>query len=131
MVVDLEMEVGINLNENYEVTAFFFDNESGDLRISISNDLITEINQGNLFKYQNNELIRDTNKENHVTKIIEIETLKQKLVETDYIVTKSMEYQLTGKSIPDEYNQILINRDSWRNRINILQSEMEELKEEK
>lgn len=116
------MEIGIDLNEDNQVLLFYF-NESDGLRVEIPEEVIEGINRGYLYKFIEGEFIRDTQKETIIHNIIEIDLLKQKLAETDYIVTKSMEYQITGKPIPDEYNQILIDRDSWRNRINILQSE--------
>ena len=116
------MEVGIELNEDNQVLLFYF-NEIDGLRVDLPDKILEGLNSGHLYKYIDGEFLRDTYKEAMIQNIIVIESLKQKLAETDYIVTKSMEYQITGKPIPDEYNQILINRDSWRNRINILQSE--------
>lgn len=123
------MEIGIDLNEDNQVLLFYF-NENDGLRVKIPEEVLEGINQGYLYKYIDGEFIRDTQQEIIIQNLIEIENLKQKLAETDYIVTKSMEYKLTAKPIPDDYNQILFDRDLWRNRINILQSEMEELKEE-
>lgn len=119
------MEVGVQINENNQVVLVFLDTVSG-IRVNIDSEIINNMENGYCYKYVDGEFIRDTQKETMVQNLIEIDILKQKLADTDYIVTKSMEYQITGKPIPDECNQILIDRDSWRNRINILQSEIEE-----
>lgn len=60
---------------------------------------------------------------------IEISNLKSKLAETDYVVTKIAEYQVTQQAIPDEdvdrYSEIILQRQEWRDRINELEASTE------
>lgn len=60
---------------------------------------------------------------------IEISNLKTKLAETDYVVTKIAEYQVTQRAIPDEdvdrYSEIILQRQEWRDRINELEASTE------
>ena len=60
---------------------------------------------------------------------IEISNLKTKLAETDYVVTKIAEYQVTQTAIPDEdadrYSAIILQRQEWRDRINELEASTE------
>lgn len=57
----------------------------------------------------------------------QIALLKSNLEETDYVVAKLAEAQVTGRSIPEEdsdrYAEILIRRQEWRAQINELEGE--------
>lgn len=120
-------EIGININENNQVIVAYADDINGDIRLEITDLIFDSIfNKSIPYKYENGILVVDENKQLTEEKENLINDLKQKLVDTDYIVTKSMEYQLTGKTIPTSYNQILFDRDSWRKQINNLQSEIKE-----
>lgn len=57
--------------------------------------------------------------------LIEIETLKQQLADTDYQAIKYAEGQITEK----EYAPIKAQRQAWRDRINELEAELERLAE--
>lgn len=58
-----------------------------------------------------------------------IKSLKNKLLDSDYVVIKYQEYLLVGKEIPTEYDIISYNkqRDFIRQQINDLQLELETL----
>lgn len=66
----------------------------------------------------------------------EIELLKRRLANTDYIVTKHYEYTVIGNTIAlsdfnEKYGAILAERDQWRARINELeQLQQSEVKHE-
>lgn len=122
------MEIGINLNEKNQVIVIFDDSVNGDARLEITDEIFDNIfNKSIPYRFQGEELVIDENKQSYDIKFNQVEELKKKLSDTDYIVTKSMEYQITGKTIPSEYNQIMVDRDSWREEINTFQNEMEEL----
>lgn len=57
----------------------------------------------------------------------QIALLKSNLEETDYVVTKLAEAQVTGRSILEEdvdrYAEILLQREEWRAQINKLEEE--------
>ena len=55
--------------------------------------------------------------------IFEIYTLKQQLAETDYIACKIAE----GSATAEEYADIIADRQRWREEINSLESELENL----
>lgn len=55
--------------------------------------------------------------------LIEIEELKQKLFDTDYQAIKYAE----GLISEEEYESIKVKRQSWRDRINELEKELEEI----
>ncbi|PKL68941.1 MAG: hypothetical protein CVV28_02170 [Methanobacteriales archaeon HGW-Methanobacteriales-1] len=122
------MEIGINLNEKNQVIVVFDDSINGEARVEISDEVFDNIfNKSIPYLFQGEELVIDENKQFYDIKFNQIVELKKKLSDTDYIVTKTMEYQITGKPIPQEYNQIMVDRDSWREQINTFQNEMEEL----
>lgn len=60
---------------------------------------------------------------------IVIARLKRQLSDTDYVVTKIAEYQVTQQAIPDEdadrYSEIILQRQEWRDRINELEASTE------
>lgn len=60
----------------------------------------------------------------------EIDAIKTKLAETDYVVTKLSELMLTGGSLSEEdaerYSEIIANRQAWRDEINQLESGKED-----
>lgn len=62
--------------------------------------------------------------------LIKIPELKQKLSDTDYVVSKMVESQVTGVPIPAEdaerYASILEQRQQWRDEINELESQLEQ-----
>ena len=59
----------------------------------------------------------------------EVMQLKSKLAETDYVIPKMMEAQLTGIALQAEeqarYNEIIEQRKEWRARINELEPLLE------
>lgn len=57
-----------------------------------------------------------------LNRLNEIAVLKQKLADTDYIVTKAMEAQIFGiKFELNDYSDIILQRQIWRARINELE----------
>lgn len=78
------------------------------------------------YKIVNGELVYD---KRPVSPESEVMQLKNKLAETDYVIPKMMEAQLTGISLqPDEqarYSEIIEQRKEWRARINELEPLLE------
>ena len=52
----------------------------------------------------------------------EINILKQNLADTDYVIIKIAE----GVATPEEYSDIIAQRQEWRNQINSLQANIKE-----
>lgn len=78
------------------------------------------------YKIVDGELVYD---KRPVSPESEVMQLKNKLAETDYVIPKMMEAQLTGISLqPDEqarYSEIIEQRKEWRARINELEPLLE------
>ena len=78
------------------------------------------------YKIVNGELVYD---KRPVSPESEVMQLKNKLAETDYVIPKMMEAQLTGIALqPDEqarYSEIIEQRKEWRARINELEPLLE------
>ena len=78
------------------------------------------------YKIVNGELVYD---KRPVSPESEVMQLKNKLAETDYVIPKMMEAQLTGIALhPEEqarYNEIIEQRKEWRARINELEPLLE------
>lgn len=121
------MEVGLDINENNQILVYSFDGENGMIRTEISDEVLNGINQGYLYKFENNEFVRDFDREKLIENQIKIDDLKQKLVDTDYVVSKAMEYNLTGKTLSEDDSLILNSRDTWREQINTLETEINQL----
>ena len=60
-------------------------------------------------------------KENSVTIIDEIESLKRELLETDYMVIKCYESSLIGEELPYDISSLHASRQKIRDQINFLQ----------
>lgn len=78
------------------------------------------------YKIVNGELVYD---KRPVSPESEVMQLKNKLAETDYVIPKMMEAQLTGIALqPEEqarYSEIIEQRKEWRARINELEPLLE------
>lgn len=74
------------------------------------------------YKIVNGELVYE---KRPVSPESEVMQLKNKLAETDYVIPKMMEAQLTGTALQAEeqarYNDIIEQRKEWRARINELE----------
>ena len=64
----------------------------------------------------------------------QINELKQNLAQTDYIVTKIAEAQVTQRYLSDDdtdrYAEIILQRQEWRDKINELEAQLENTEEE-
>lgn len=121
------MEIGINLNENNQIICAFIDGQSGELRININEEEFDIMfNQLLPTRYENNQIIVDTDEIQKRGIQNQIETLKQKLLDTDYIVTKSMEYKIKDDQIPEDLLEIINQRDKWRHQIKELELDLTE-----
>ena len=78
------------------------------------------------YKIVNGELVYD---KRPISPESEVMQLKSKLAETDYVIPKMMEAQLTGIALQAEeqarYNDIIEQRKEWRARINELEPLLE------
>lgn len=112
----------ILVDENNRLTAVsdFHIDESREIEIEFVNQFDPS-NYEN-YIYQDGEFVYS---EKPVPASEQISLLKAKLEETDYIVTKLAEAQVTGRSIPEEdadrYAEILLQREEWRSQINELE----------
>lgn len=79
---------------------------------------------GRPLKYINDEIMFDTEEEQKIERRTllydELDELKRKLSETDYVVVKIAE----GVSTADEYSGVISQRAEWRSRINEIQKEI-------
>ena len=70
----------------------------------------------------------EKDKEQHAVEE-QIGLLKDNLANTDYIVMKIMEYQISGVEMPEDdagkYADIILQRDGWRKEINELSSQLD------
>lgn len=78
------------------------------------------------YLYQNGEFVYS---EKPVSAYIQITELKSNLASTDYIVTKMAEAKVVGRSLLNEdlerYNEILQQRQEWRDKINELEAQLD------
>ena len=98
----------------------------------ILNDGFLEVNESNIdmftsgrpLKYINDEIMFDTEEEQKIERRTllydELDELKRKLSETDYVVVKIAE----GVATADEYSDVISQRAEWRSRINEIQKEI-------
>lgn len=113
--------------------------EMGRILVTVSNHEYTDesyiefefpadfdFSKQNSYRIVENELIYDPLPEPVEQ---QIEALKAKLKETDYIVTKIYEASVTEKALPEEevvrYADIIEQRRSWRAQINELETLLE------
>lgn len=71
------------------------------------------------------ELVYSESRERVLAKI---ESLKAKLLETDYVVAKISEASLIGgdvEALVDQYSDIIKSRNKWRREINDLETDLE------
>jgi hydrogenase maturation factor HypE len=70
------------------------------------------------------ELIKTLRDSSYVAKIQKINQLKAKLRDTDYKAIKFAE----GEMSAEEYEPVKLERRAWREEINLLEAEIEEIK---
>lgn len=103
------------LSNDESVYVKTIENENTDINIAVE---LTE---------EEKAIIEKQNKINELND--KIHTLKNELLESDYVIIKCQEYLLAGKEIPNEYDIVNYNeqRDLIRSQINELESELETL----
>ena len=80
---------------------------------------------GNLEIYTREDGYPDLRRVEHViTPAMEIEQLKARLAETDYMVIKCAEASLLGHDMPYDVASLHAERQAWRDRINELENEI-------
>ena len=77
--------------------------------------------------YTPEELEQITKEKAEQARLDNIAELKQKLFDTDYIITKIAEYQVSGVEMPEDdaqrYAEIMKQREEWRKQINELEAQ--------
>ena len=109
-------------NQDYEITKEEFNNYFD--KIHNFYDVAVEVIEGKVkFTYTKNET-----SEGYL--LSQIEAYKQKLSETDYIVTKIAESQAIGEDVGElinQYSEVIANRRLIRTIINDLEAKLKEL----
>ena len=109
-------------NQDYEITQAEFNNYFDKLNNFY--DVAVEVIEGKVkFTYTKNET-----SEGYL--LNQIEAYKQKLSETDYVVTKIAESQAIGEDVGElinQYSEVIANRRLIRTIINDLESKFKEL----
>ena len=115
-------EYTLRENQDYEITQEEFNNYFDKLNNFY--DVAVEVIDGKVnFTYTKNET-----SEGYL--LNQIELYKQKLSETDYIVTKIAESQAIGEDIGEllnQYSEVIANRRLIRTKINDLEAKLKEL----
>ena len=115
-------EYTLRYNQDYEITQEEFNNYFDKLNNFY--DVAVEVIEGKVkFTYTKNET-----SEGYL--LSQIEAYKQKLSETDYIVTKIAEAQAIGDDIGEllnQYSEVIANRRLIRTIINDLEAKLKEL----
>ena len=115
-------EYTLRENQDYEITQEEFNNYFDKLNNFY--DVAVEVVEGKVkFTYTKNET-----SEGYL--LSQIEAYKQKLSETDYVVTKIAEAQAIGDDIGElinQYSEIIANRRLIRSIINDLEAKLKEL----
>ena len=115
-------EYTLRENQDYEITEEEFNNYFDKLNNFY--DVAVEVIEGKVnFTYTKNET-----SEGYL--LNQIEAYKQKLSETDYIVTKIAEAQAIGDDIGElinQYSEVIANRRLIRSIINDLEAKLKEL----
>lgn len=117
------MKIGVNLNDKSEIIVAYSDDINGETVIEVSDEEFSAIFDENLpFKVIDNKLVLNESKISQDDKNQKINELKDKLKETDYVVIKSVEYQIKGLTPPQNYLEIMDEREQWRKAINELEA---------
>ena len=118
----VNFEYTLRENQDYEITEEEFNNYFDKLNNFY--DVAVEVIDGKVnFTYTKNET-----SEGYL--LNQIELYKQKLSETDYIVTKIAEAQALGEDIGElinQYSEVIANRRLIRTKINDLEAKLKEL----
>ena len=115
-------EYTLRENQDYEITEEEFDNYFDKLNNFY--DVAVEVIEGKVkFTYTKNET-----SEGYL--LSQIEAYKQKLSETDYVITKIAESQVIGEDVGElinQYSEVIANRRLIRTIINDLEAKLKEL----
>ena len=115
-------EYTLRANQDYEITKEEFDNYFDKLNNFY--DVAVEVIEGKVkFTYTKNET-----SEGYL--LSQIEAYKQKLSETDYVITKIAESQAIGEDVGElinQYSEVIANRRLIRTIINDLEAKLKEL----
>ena len=115
-------EYTLRENQDYEITEEEFNNYFDKLNNFY--DVVVEVIEGKVkFTYTKNET-----SEGYL--LSQIEAYKQKLSETDYVVTKIAEAQAIGDDVGElinQYSEVIANRRLIRTIINDLEAKLKEL----
>ena len=115
-------EYTLRENQDYEITEEEFNNYFDKLNNFY--DVAVEVIGGKVnFTYTKNEMSKGY-------LLSQIEAYKQKLSETDYIVTKIAESQAIGDDVGElinQYSEVIANRRLIRSLINDLEAKLKEL----
>ena len=115
-------EYTLRENQDYEITQEEFNNYFDKLNSFY--DVAVEVIEGKVnFTYTKNET-----SEGYL--LNQIELYKQKLSETDYVVTKIAESQAIGEDVGElinQYSEVIANRRLIRSIINDLEAKLKEL----
>lgn len=79
------MLVGYELNEDNQVVCWYFDLENLEVPTIEVEDSFIETLENKQYKIINNELIRDTEKETVLNRIMELETQQEPLTDDEYL----------------------------------------------
>lgn len=79
------MLVGYELNKDNQVVCWYFDLENLEVPTIEVSDNFIETLENKQYKIINNELIRDTEKETVLNRIIELETQQEPLTDEEYL----------------------------------------------
>lgn len=84
---------------------------------------------GTYRKYTEDELAKIAKEKAEAERQSQIDELKRKLTESDYVITKISEYNVSGESLSDEdaqrYADVIAQRQEWRSQINELEAQDE------
>ena len=124
------VEISFNIDENNKVTAFFTDNLSGNIKLEVDDSIVTDrLINGTPYKYIDGSLVVDVDKQEYEALENQVLELQQKLNDPTSVdsVTEALEYKLRDESIPTNLQQVLDDRQSWREQIVTLQEQMSSL----
>jgi hypothetical protein len=122
--------IGIDINAENQVIVAYSDEYNGTIHVDVDESTFDNVFKLAVpYRYENDELIVDTNKQQIDSLNTEIADLQSKLNDPLSVdkVTEALEYKLRDEAIPDDLQQVLDDRQSWRDQINTLQIEIESL----
>lgn len=132
------MLIGFEIDENNVVICWYFDLSNLEIdnivTVEVSDDFVENLGDKQ-FKYENEKLIASADLLQIHNNKARIAELKQLLADTDYISNKIIEFtalqQINGTNelIPENWVEIMNERENYRIEINQLETELNELGE--